>query len=1482
MSMRWKLLLPLVLMIPVFSALLHLYWLPDYIEHERLDLIESQEDQLTLLAENISPPLASGNLARVNEILDSALEHLETWKLVVLTDGAGQRLYPLVEPDGDSQSSLTRLAMPVPGPTGEGGLGEMMIEVDLQPELDEAYERFVHMELMLLGPLLLIVIAGAGAQERWVRQPLKRLAEASTRLAAGEFDAPLPPAGKDEAGRLVAAFERMRGVVAERQARVERNEKRLRAILENAVDGIITIDSQSLICDFNPAAEKIFGYAAEEVIGQNIAILMPEEIGRGHHHYLSRYFAEGKSRVLGVGRDIQGRHKSGRLFPMELALSELVYDGERYFTGFVRDISARLADEQALMQQYQILGAINNAQSRLIASSDPKELFDGLLDDLLSISDSHFGFIGELVGDEDESLVIKAYTYADPAASAKAGELAATLGEPAFRLAEFDGLIARVVSSGEAVIDNAPTEFPLPFAHPPLRTVLGMPIKHRDTLLGVAVVANRQGDYSRDLVSYLTPLIMTYGGVIQAWRNSLAMRVNEARLQAALDGADEGLWDWNIATGELYLSPRWLSMLGYSEGDIEPSVESWEALLHPDDKARVLARLDEHLQGRSPHYEEEFRMRTRDGGWSWILARGRVTERDTDGEPLRMVGTHTDINTRVAQRERDAQARAMAEVKAAIADRLHQPGVPLQQRLHQALETLLEMPALRIQKKGGIFLPREGTQCLDMFVRCGQFSDEFIHREETIQVGSCLCGRVAASGELLVSDDCFCDPRHEHRFEGMTNHGHYIVPLNARGELFGVMFLYTEPNPSRHDSCLDYLVQIGEMMGQSIAEEQARLREEEARERAENLAQAKSDFLATMSHEIRTPMNGVLGMAQILANTQLNGEQQRYVETIVQSGQHLLNIINDILDFSKYEAGKLELEAIEFDLEHSLHQVTQLMAKAAYDKGLELILQYPPDCPRNFIGDAGRVRQILTNLVSNAIKFTAEGHVLIDVRCLSQSDEEVVLRLAVEDTGIGIPAEAQSRLFQSFSQADSSTTRRFGGTGLGLAICKQLAEAMGGSIGVESQDGEGSTFWVVLKFARGQAPKALPSSSLEGVRVLVVDDHAVNRQVLSQQLDELGMVAESVASAKAALARLREAVEAGHPFELAVLDYLMPEQDGLALAEAIRDDESLASIALVMLTSAPEQGDGKRYREAGFGGYLAKPVTSSLLAQTLSAVLGAARSGADEGLITAHRIAEAAGGESHPGPVAFQGKVLLVEDIDFNQMVARTMLEQMGLSVEVAADGQQALERWRQGDYDLILMDCQMPVMDGYSATRAIRAEEGEGCHIPIIALTANAVAEGQARCHAAGMDDFLPKPFEQAALKAVLARWLSASEVASADEPEAAVAEEAVEVIDRQVLEKMEQAMGGAVFAKLVPTFLASVENLLASARQASENGEAAELQRFAHSIKSAAGQVGALALAEQARSLEALAEGGDIDAAGPRLEAMEAMFQQVREALS
>lgn len=763
------------------------------------------------------------------------------------------------------------------------------------------------------------------------------------------------------------------------------------------------------------------------------------------------------------------------------------------------------------------------------------------------------------------------------------------------------------------------------------------------------------------------------------------LKIKKNRYELALDNTGLGLWDWDIVKGKLIFNRRYVEILDYDYEEMEKTLPRLEEFIHPEDQAQAQEKLQRHLEGKSSIYESEHRLKTKYGEWIWIQDRGKVVDRDHNGKPLRMTGTHRDTTMR---REMEESMRRLS----LVASRSN-TGVVIANA-----ERRIEWINLAFEKMSGYdFFDVEGKN-LDVFLQ-GPGNDPEI---------------IAYIGDSIQQNK-------EIRTELLNYHKsgrHYWVEIDAT------------PVFDRNGKLVQYIAIETDITARKAAEEQMK----KAKEAAEVANQAKSDFLANMSHEIRTPMNAVMGMTSLLLDTELTEEQQDYAQTIQTSNEALLRVVNDILDFSKIESGKLDLEDVSFSLTCCLEEAIELFGPNAAEKGLELLCHIDDNVPDYLIGDPTRLRQILINLLGNAIKFTFEGEIVATVTLDKKLGGNYLFRFSVRDTGIGIPEEQQNILFEAFTQVDSSTTRQYGGTGLGLVISKRLSQLMGGDIGLRSEEGKGSEFYFTAKLSPDTSPPStvFHAASLVGKRVLIVDDNATTRHILTLLLSKWGIYAEEAASGAEALVKLNDS----EPFEAAVLDCQMPIMDGLELAVKIRNSPDHGKLPLIMLTSMMHPEVEKLRQKCGFSANLTKPVKKDLLLN---------------GLRQAFQDSSALHGKNDRPMSPFRNlpetknavKLLLAEDSAVNQKVALLLLKRLGYRADVAEDGDKVLSLLQRESYDVILMDIQMPNKDGIETTHIIRQTLPPDQQPYVIALTAAATLKDKTRCLEAGMNAYLSKPIK-------------------------------------------------------------------------------------------------------------------------------------------
>jgi len=791
-----------------------------------------------------------------------------------------------------------------------------------------------------------------------------------------------------------------------------------------------------------------------------------------------------------------------------------------------------------------------------------------------------------------------------------------------------------------------------------------------------------------------TDRIMTLQQSITALRQAEeALALQKQRFELAINGTNDGIWDWDLTTNTLFLSKRWKEMLGYEDSELKNEFETFASLIYTDDIKRVNDFVNKYLLGEIAQYALEFRMLHKDGHPRWILAKGEAL-RDKDGKPYRMAGSHGDITER-------------KQVESELQENKHRLELAMEAGEHGFWDWNLLTNETYFSPRYFTMLGY-GDRALPM--NFNTFAS-LIHPDDNEQVMPNI--RKSLQVGLPYSEE----------FRLLCKDGSYRW-VNGKGKVY----LDDRQTPYR-------------AVGVHIDIHQRKIMEEElitSREQAEAANAAKSQFLANMSHEIRTPMNGILGFLELLQASNLSSEQKDFVQEAKSSSTVLLTLINDILDFSKIEAGKLSMESIPFNLRNTVDDVVSLLTPKALEKGIGLYSMIKADVPEEVVGDPSRLRQILSNLIGNAVKFTDVGEVSVAVDCEETERDFATLQFKVRDTGIGINREAMDNLFQSFHQADTSTTRKYGGTGLGLAISKKLVSLMGGEIGVDSVQGEGSTFYfhVRLKITKRALDRNLEYKMLEGANVLVVDDHASNRKIIRSYLQETGMNVYEAKDAGNAITTILSLAGSAYAVQVAILDCQMPGMSGIDLALALKSIPVAQHIKLLLLTSAAQRGDARKAQENGFSAYLTKPVRRDELINCMAIVMGL-KSALEEDaqLVTKHTVREA--------QQARKPRILLVEDNRVNRKVVQHMLQSHDLTCDMALDGAEAIKAVAGKEYDIIFMDCQMPIMDGYACTEKIREMESGRKRTPIIAMTAHAMQGDKEKCMAAGMDDYLSKPID-------------------------------------------------------------------------------------------------------------------------------------------
>jgi len=915
-----------------------------------------------------------------------------------------------------------------------------------------------------------------------------------------------------------------------------------------------------------------------------------------------------------------------------------------------------------------------------------------------------------------------------------------------------------------------------------------------------------------------------------------------------------------------HVNPAWETTFGFTREELlsRPYLE----FVHPDDREATTAEAAKIASGCNT-VSFENRYRCKDGSYKWLLWSAVVRP-----ERGLIYAIAADITERKREEARLAAQHAVTRVLA--------EAPTLASATPLVLQAICESLAWSVGAIWRVDQKEKLLRCVETWhmpsAQLKEF-DQHTH-SRTFPLGVGLPGRVWEQAQPAWIEDVPHDANFPRASiaakEGL--HAAFGFPILLGAEVLGVLEFFSHEIQKPDRRLLEMMSAIGSQIGQFIerkeAEEALRMYArdlETARKRAEEATRAKSEFLANISHEIRTPMNAMIGMTELALATRITREQREYLNAIQGSADALLTLVNDLLDFSKIEARKLQLDRVAFNLRDALEDTMRVLAPRADQKGLELVCHIHPEIPATVVGDPLRLRQIVVNLVGNAIKFTEHGEVALRVQAEPRGNGDVQLRFSVADTGIGIPPEKQAVIFEAFSQADSSTTRRYGGTGLGLAISAQLVELMGGKISVQSEPGRGSTFHFTARFEvqqPGTGELLARWRTLTDLPVLIVDDNATNRRILEEVITNWHMRPVAVEGGASALATLEKSVRADQPFAVVLLDGHMPDMDGFAVAERIFQDRRYAGVKLVMLTSAGQPEDVARCRRLAISAYLTKPIKQSELFDVIVSAIGQP--------VGERPRAPQRRRRSQHGQRRLQ--VLVAEDNQVNQLVATRILEKLGHRVTVVRNGREALVAAQAGKFDLIAMDVQMPELDGLDATSAIRAwEKSAGTHIPIIAMTAHAMKGDRERCLAAGMDGYTSKPIRIRELEQAIAQLVSPSKPA-----EGPLQEETQEdgVIDGAAL------LAGVdenrrLLRELVRLFLADYPQHLAAIKKAIRLGDAETLGRAAHTLKGSIGNFAAKQALAAAQRLEVMGRDRNLDNAGEACVSLESELTRLTEEL-
>ena len=1255
----------------------------------------------------------------------------------------------------------------------------------------------------LLALIIALFLSGSFSR------PLKRLAAAVSEIGKGDLQTRIHVRSQDEIGLLAEAFNQMADDIKVATERVRQSEHKLSLHIQQTPLAVIEWNLNAEIVAWNPAAESVFGYRRDEVLGRQIVGLLVPESGRAG---AEEEWNELLSQKVGLQATHENLTKDGTIIICEWYNTPLASEGRVIgVASMVQDLTDRKRLEDKLHQERIFLRTVidNIPDSVYVKDLECRKVIANLTE----VRRSGVQTEAELIGKNDFDVHPK-------------------------ELAE------QFFADDQAVLQS------------------GQPIVNREEY-----VLTSEGEKNwilttkiplRDPKGKIIGLVGLGRDVTELKRATDELRKSEERYRDLFENANDIIYTHDLNGNYTSVNRACEKITGYRHD--EALKMSIAQVVAPEYLEKAKGMLEgKTLERTATTYDLE--VIAKDGRRLMLEVNCRLTYEN--GKPSGVQGIARDITERTRA---DAERQIISEIVQGIITTTNLDD--LFKLTHNSIRKLLYAENCFIT----LYDPSTSLMHFEFW------ADKYDAMPEPLPVCTGFSGYVLRTGQPIV----LTEEAKRRMYEcgeveksGTDSASWLGVPLRTPSGTIGALVVqHYDATAAYSQRDLEFLSAVGDQIALAVERQGAERELEEARDAALESARLKSEFLANMSHEIRTPMNGVIGMTGLLLDTELEDEQREYAETIRSSGDSLLTIINDILDFSKIEAGKLQFETLDFDLGNAVEGTIELLADRASEKKIELASLIHQDVPRALRGDPGRLRQVLTNLLGNALKFTEQGEVVVTVEKESENDGAVTICFKVSDTGIGISESAQKKLFQAFTQADGSTTRKYGGTGLGLAISKQLVNLMGGEIGVASTPEKGSTFWFTALFDKQVCVDSVVQPSvrnLSGLRALIVDDNATNRKILSHQLGSWGMIHSEADSGVRALELLRSAMSEGIPYDLAVLDLMMPEMDGFELARVIDSDPLLTGLPLILLTSHGQRGDNAIAGEAGVAAYLTKPVRQTQLFECLATVVSqvaidqrtqSSSPNRAAKLITKHALKET--------KTMHSKLILLAEDNIVNQKVAVRQLHKLGYRADAVANGREVVEALARISYDLVLMDCQMPEMDGYEATAEIRRREGEIKHTLIVAMTANALQGDREKCLAAGMDDYISKPVKQEELARVLERVFAVTE--SEGDPE-----EALTLVD---MERLHDVTGNE-WADIFELYETQMSESLRKLETAIKAGNAQEVDSIAHNCVGTSANLGMIAVVASLRGLEAAGREGRLDNALPLLNEAKNQFERIAQFL-